>query len=109
MEVQKCKICGHRHHRYEPHQLAPEAPRSNAQPPNPGIQDKVPANVQARSSHLAPDESEPRERIPRPSKPDTEPSTPLLVTLVTELTDAQLRPYYNEWMRRKMKRVRAKP
>jgi len=37
-----------------------------------------------------------------PSKPDTAPS-------LRTLSDDELKPYFNEWMRRKMKARRAKP
>jgi hypothetical protein len=43
---------------------------------------------------------------PVPDKPDTAPS--LLTPLVTEMSDEELRPFYNEVLRRKMKARRAR-
>jgi hypothetical protein len=66
-------------------------PRSSAPSPSRRSQDR-----EARSSRATMPPATPL-ATPIPGKPDTEPSG------LSALTDDELRPYYNEWMRRNMR------
>lgn len=101
MDVQKCKICGERHHRYEPHRFpaAPEVPRSNARSPNRGTRGK--------STRQSTDDPAALSSLPG-GVPDTPDTAPSFTDLARSLTDDELRPFYNEWMRRKMLAKRAR-
>lgn len=106
MQVQLCKICGERHHRYEPHRfehygdarrVAPEAPRSNARSPSPRIRDKDHKSPASGLSAQEPDASL--------GTPDTPPSTPPLS--IAALDDTALRSLRNLVMAEVMRRTRA--
>lgn len=113
MQVQLCKICGERHHRYDPHRFpaAPEVPRSNA----PSQIRRKPGTDTKRSGV----DLSPQEPASPPGKPDTAPSRDSVKTSVrtpirlgpkplAQLSDEEFRLVYNahqaEYMRRKRAR-----
>jgi hypothetical protein len=77
--------------------IAREAPRSNAPSPSRHTPDN--------SLYQAPPPATSPRAVPSPDKPDTAPSPE---TPVTQMTDTELKPYFNEVMRRRMKLRRAK-
>ena len=103
-----CRLCGKAHWARDPH-LWPPSPNSEliqtskavaiallaAPAPNPGILDREDLQTVSYAAEC-------EESNPAPDKPDTAPS-------IRDLSDDELKPYFNEWMRRKMKARRAKP
>jgi hypothetical protein len=79
---------------------APDPPRSNAPSPSRRTPDRY---TKPPSKDLDPPIALP---AAPPGKPDTAP--PLVTPLITEMSDEELRPFYNEVLRRKMKARRAR-
>ncbi len=115
MQSQMCKICGHRHHRYEPHQLqaAPEAPRSNSRSPTrhrPDTEPRAPSdNPLSTTPDHAPDtpDTEPLSHqrlddiaLPPISRPHTAPSPPSFVCESEEFLTAPIPAISQEALRR---------
>lgn len=124
MQVQKCKICRNRHHRYDPHvwdglpddlpeiPAAPEVRRNSARSPIPRKPDKAPTKPSARPGETA---MPPSASLPQPSPfsgkpgtPDTTPSRSPRPLNVAALDDAALDNLRNLVMREVLKRRRAK-
>lgn len=103
MPLVVCRNCGAEGHvawNCSKPKAVPEAPRSNVRSPSRRSRDieKTPQHPSPATAGFPAAEESPTDA---PDKPDTAPSD------LSAMSDDELRLYYNEWMRRKMRKRRA--